>query len=185
MLAAARELFALRGYGDVELDQIARRAGVSLVELERQYPGGKDQVFGAVAVALSAETARAVRSAALRGETPLAELERGIDAFLDACTAPAVRRILLLDVPAVLGREVWQAVDAEYGLRVLEERLQRAIDAGQLAPGQPARAAAHVLLGALEQAAGTIASAEDALAARDEMAPTVHRLLEGLRAPLG
>jgi AcrR family transcriptional regulator len=184
VVATARELFAARGYAGVEFEELARAAGITRAQLASRYPGGKEEVFGAVAVDVSGETARAVRAAALGGDTPLAALERGIDAFLDACTDPAVRRVLLLDTPAVLGREVWQALDAEYALQLLEDALQRAIDAGQL-PVQPVRAAAHVLLGALEQAAGAIASADDPDAARAEMAPTVSRLLEGLRAPLG
>ncbi len=183
VLLAARELFALRGYAGVEVEDVASRAGVSATELSGRFPAGKDELFGAVAVAVSAETAREVRRAALAGETPLVALECGIDAFLDACTAPAVKRILLLDGPAVLGREVWQAVDSDYGLRVIEGALGQAIEAGEL-PDQPTRAAAHVLLGALEEAAMTIAGAEDATLARAEMGPTVHRLLEGLRTPL-
>jgi AcrR family transcriptional regulator len=167
----------------VGLDEIASRARVAPLELERRFPGGKDELFGAVAVKLSAETAQAVRGAALSAPEPLSALERGIDAFLDACTLEPVRRILLLDMPAVLGREVWQTLDADYGLRLLEGALQQAIDAGQLPP-QPTGAAAHVLLGALEEAAGTISSAPDAAAARAELGPSVHRLLEGLRAPL-
>ena len=51
-------------------------------------------------------------------------------------------------------------VDAE-SAAVLEE----AIEAGQL-PSQPARAAAYVVVGALEEAAMTIARDEDPLAAR-------------------
>jgi AcrR family transcriptional regulator len=184
VVAAARELFALRGYAGVELDEVAERAAITPAELDRRFPAGKDELFGAVVVELSAETARRVRRAASSGDTPLAVLARGIDAFLDASMDPPVRRILLLDGPAVLGHEVWQAIDADYGMELLEGVLRQAIEAGEL-PAQPVRAAARVLLGALEEAAMEIAGAEDAVAARAEMGPTVHRLVEGLRAPLG
>lgn len=184
-LTAARELFAERGYGGVELEQIAERAGIAPAELERRYPGGKDELFRAVVVRLSAETARRVRAAASGAGTPLQSLERGIDAFLDAATEPAVRRVLLLDGPALLGTEVWQAMDGEYGLELVDRALQRAFEAGELPP-QSTRVAARVLLGALEEAAMTIAgaSAEDAIAARAEMGATVRRLIQGLRGPL-
>jgi AcrR family transcriptional regulator len=183
VVAAARELFALRGYAGVGLDEVAERAAITRADLDRRFPAGKDELFGAVVVELSAETARRVRRAASSGDTPLAVLTRGIDAFLDASMDQQVRRILLLDAPAVLGHEVWQAVDAGYGVELLEGVLREAIEAGELPP-QPLRASARVLLGALEEAAMTIAGAEDAAAARAEMAPTVHRLVEGLRAPL-
>ena len=42
---------------------------------------------------------------------------------------------------------------------------------------------AHVLTGALDEAAMVVARAEDPVAARQEMGQTVRRLLEGLRAP--
>ena len=101
----------------------------------------------------------------------------------DACALPEVQRVLLVDGPAVLGWDVWRTTDSEYGLGLLEGALQRAIDAGRLPP-QPARAAAHVLLGALDEAAMVVARADDARAARNEMGQTVHRLLEGLRVPV-
>lgn len=183
VVAAARELFALRGYAGVGLEEIAARADITPAELEREFPAGKDQLFGAVVVERSAQTAARVRAAAAQAGSPLTALERGIDALLDTSVEPAVRRILLLDAPAVLGQEVWRAVGADYALGVLERALQAAIDAGQL-PVQPARAAAHVLLGALEEAAMAIACAHDSEAARAELGPTVHRLIQGLRAPL-
>jgi hypothetical protein len=93
---------------------------------------------------------------------------------------PEVQRILLVDGPAVLGWEVWRAIDADYGLGLLEGALQSAIDADRLPP-QPARPAAHVLLGALDEAAMVVARADDPQAARAEMGQAVHRLLEGLR----
>ncbi len=184
-LAAACEVFAERGYGDAELEQIAERAGIAPAELERRYPRGKDELFGAVVVRLSAETAQRVRGAAGEGATPLQSLERGIDAFLDAAVEPAVRRVLLLDAPAVLGTEVWQALEGEYGLELIDGALQRAVEAGELPP-QSTRAAARVLLGALEEAAMSIAgvSAGEVIAARAEGGAAVRRLVQGLRAPL-
>ena len=47
------------------------------------------------------------------------------------------------------------------------------------------RAAAYVLVGALEEAATAIAGSEDPLGARAEMGRMVQRLLSGLRAPIG
>jgi hypothetical protein len=93
-----------------------------------------------------------------------------------------VQRIMLVDGPSVLGWDVWRAADGEFALRALEGALQHAIDAGKLIP-QPARALAHVLLGAIDEAAMVVARADDQEEARAEMGGTVRRLLEGLRAP--
>lgn len=184
IVAAARGLFAERGYAAVKLEEIEERADVSSEELERLFPGGKEELFRAVAVRLSAETAQRVRVAARQGSGPWDALERGIRAFLDASATPEVRQILLRDGPVVLGGEVWRAIDSDYAVGLLEAVLEEAIEAGQL-PSQPARAAAYVVVGALEEAAMTIARDEDPLAAREEMGRTVERLLAGLRAPMG
>ncbi len=183
LVGAARELFADRGYANVGTEEIVQRAGVTRGALYHHFRGGKEELFRAAVVQVSAETAQRVRDTARSTPDPWDALVHGIDAFLDACARPEVQRILLVDGPAVLGWDVWRAIDADYGLGLLENALQRAIDAGRLPP-QPALAAAHVLLGALDEAAMVVARADDAMAARQEMGQTVHRLLEGLRVPV-
>ena len=183
MTAAARTLFSERGYANVGTEEIVQRAGVTRGALYHHFRGGKEELFRTIVVQISAEMAQQVRGVAVSTDDPWDALTNGIDAFLDACALPEVQRILLVDGPAVLGWDVWRAIDQNYGLGLLEGALQRAIDAGRMPP-QPARAAAHVLLGALDEAAMVVARADDPLAARKEMGQTVHRLLEGLRVPL-
>jgi AcrR family transcriptional regulator len=183
LIDAARELFAGRGYANVGTEEIVQQAGVTRGALYHHFRSGKEELFRAVVVQISAETAGRVRAAAQANDDPWNALVEGIDAFLDACALPEVQRILLVDGPAVLGWDVWRAIDSDYGLGLLEGALQRAIDAGRLPP-QPARPAAHVLLGALDEAAMVVARADDPRAARREMGQTVHRLLEGLRVPV-
>ena len=63
--------------------------------------------------------------------------------------------------------------------RSTEAMLRAAVEAGQLSP-QPTRALAHVLIGALDEGAMYLATAEDRAAARDEVATVLHHLLDGL-----
>jgi hypothetical protein len=65
---------------------------------------------------------------------------------------------------------------------VIEGMLAHAIAEGDI-PEQPLRPTAHVLLGALDEAAMVVARADDPVAARAEMGKTVRHLLEGLRGP--
>jgi AcrR family transcriptional regulator len=183
LMLAARELFAERGYADVGTEEIVQRAGVTRGALYHHFRGGKEELFRAIVVEISAETAQHVRAAAGTTTDPWGALVAGIDAFLDACALPDVQRILLVDGPAVLGWEVWRTIDEQYALGLIEGALQDAVDAGEM-PEQPVRAAAHVLLGALDEAAMMVARADDPLPARAEMGQTVHRLLQGLRSPL-
>jgi hypothetical protein len=89
---------------------------------------------------------------------------------------------MLIDGPAVLGWDVWRAIDSDHGLGILEAAVRNAMDAGRMQPGSPT-AVAHVLSGALDEAAMVVARADDPAAARAEMSQTIRRLLEGLRGP--
>ena len=182
LIAAARELFAERGYAAVGTEEIVQHAGVTRGALYHHFKGGKEDLFRAVLVQISAETTRRVVQAAANTSDPWEALVVGADAFLDASAGREVQQIMLVDGPSVLGWDVWRAADGDYALSMLEAALQRAIDAGRLID-QPARALAHVLMGALDEAAMVVARADDPEQARAEMGQTVRRLLEGLRGP--
>ena len=182
LIKAARELFAERGYADVGTEEIVKRAGVTRGALYHHFRGGKEELFRAVLVQISAETVQGVAAAAAGVEDPWEALVVGSGAFLDACATPEVQRIMLIDGPSVLGWDVWRAIDTDYGLGLLEAAVQRAMDEGRLVPGSSS-AVAHVLAGALDEAAMVVARADDPAAARQEMGQTVRRLLEGLRPP--
>lgn len=163
-------------------EEIVARAGVTRGALYHHFKHGKEELFRAVLVEINAETVRHVTDLALAQADPWEALAAGADAFLDAFAAPEVQRIVLVDAASVLGWDVWRAIDSDQGLGVVEAAIQRAIDAGRLIP-QPAKALAHVVLGAISEAAMVVAQADDPVAARAEMGATVRRLLEGLRAP--
>jgi len=67
-----------------------------------------------------------------RARTPFEALELGMNAFLQTCTEPGYRRILLLDGPAVLGWYEWRSLDLEYGLGLLRRALEAAVATGQV-----------------------------------------------------
>jgi AcrR family transcriptional regulator len=182
LIAAARELFAQRGYAAVGTEEIVQKAGVTRGALYHHFRGGKEALFQAALVRVMAEMTREVARRAIAADDPWEELVAGTDAFLDVCTTPEMQRIVLIDGPAVLGWDLWRAIDAEHGLGLLERAIQEAMDAGRLLPGS-AIAVAHVLLGALDEAGMVIARAEDPIAARAEMGRTVSHLLAGLRGP--
>jgi AcrR family transcriptional regulator len=182
LIAAARDLFAERGYASVGTEEIVQRAGVTRGALYHHFRGGKEELFRAVLVQISAETMQHVVQAAAATDDPWEELVLGSEAFLDACMTPEVQRIMLVDGPSVLGWDVWRAIDTDHGLGLLEAAVRNAMDAGRLQPGSPS-AVAHVLAGALDEAGMVVARAEDPAAARADMGLTVRRLLEGLRGP--
>jgi len=184
LIRAARTLFARKGYGGVATEEIVRRAGVTRGALYHQFPA-KEDLFLAVYEQVERElTERVAGSLAGVGGPaggPIDAMRAGIRAFLEACRAPEVQRIVLIDGPAVLGWERWREVAERYGLGLLEAVIQAAIDAGEIAP-LPTTPLAHLLMGALDEAALLVVRDP---AATDAVAATLERLVEGLRVAPG
>jgi AcrR family transcriptional regulator len=183
LVAAARTLFAERGYAGVGTEQIVQAAGVTRGALYHQFRD-KAALFAAVAETVQAEIAQRITAGAQADQLtdPMAVLHAGMRRFLEACADPLVERILLLDGPAVLGWQAWRELADRYGLGLLQSGLQAAIDAGAITP-QPVVPLAHVLIGALDECALYVARAEDPAAARQQVTAILQQLLDGLTPP--
>ncbi len=179
LVAAARELFAERGYGAVGTEEIVRAAGVTRGALYHHF-GGKRDLFQSVYEEVEAELVQRIATEAMTAADPLEALAAGAHAVLEACEDPAVQRIALMDAPSVLGWEAWREIGMRYGLGLVEATLQAGIDAGVLAP-QPVRPLAHLLLGAIDEGAMVVARADDVPAARAEVGASIEGLLNALR----
>ena len=110
---------------------------------------------------------------------PVDAMRMGARLFLELCAEPDVQRIVLIDAPAVLGWERWREVGVKYGLGVIEAMLAQAITEKAI-PEQPVRPTAHVLLGALDEAALYISRADDPGQARRQMLAVCDRIISGI-----
>jgi AcrR family transcriptional regulator len=177
LVSSARALFGTRGYAGVGTEEIVRAAGVTRGALYHQFRDKAD-LFAAVAEQVEAEVSERIAAGARTAADPAEALRAGARLFLDACAEPEVERIILLDAPAVLGWEAWRALAGRYGLGLVRLGLQSAIDAGAIVP-QPVAPLAHILIGALDEAALYVAGAEDHAAAKQECAAIFDRILRG------
>jgi AcrR family transcriptional regulator len=181
LVAAARALFAQRGYAGVGTEEIVRAAGVTRGALYHQFRD-KEDLFEAVFEQVEAETTARVGASALDGGTPadpLEALRRGARQFLAECAAPEVERIVLLDAPAVLGWERWRAIGLRHGLGLVAGVLEAGMEAGVVAR-QPVVPLAHLIIGALDEGAMYVARAADPEVARGEVEGILDRLLDGI-----
>jgi AcrR family transcriptional regulator len=181
LLDAARVQFAEKGFAGTGREQVAAAAGVTRGALYHHF-GTKEGLFRAVVEELEAGLAEQVATAAMAGADPVDELRRGCLAFLDACLEPAVRRIVLLEAPVVLGWDAWREIDARYGLALVRSGLAGALDQVGLAPAA-VDPLAHLLLGALNEAALLVATADDPAGARERVGETVTLVLDRLLGP--
>jgi AcrR family transcriptional regulator len=171
-------LFAERGFAGTGREDIVEQAGVTRGALHHHF-GGKESLFRAVVEALEQELVERIVLAAAGADGPMEQLRLGCGAFLDSAMDPAVRRIVLLDAPAVLGWPAWREIDAAYGLGLVIEGLRAVMEAGTIEPG-PIEVLAHLLLGALNEAALLVANADDPAATRQTVGAAVDHLLDCL-----
>jgi len=180
LTAAARRLWAQRGFADVGTPEIAREAGVTRGAMYHQF-ADKAALFLAVLHEVErrvmGELGAAV--AAAGATTPAAAIRAAVDGWLTISVDPEVRQIVLLDGPGVLGWQRFRELTQEYSLGMTEQLLAAAVDAGEL-PAQPLRPLAHVLIGALDEGAMVIANATDRDRARGEVREVLLRLLDGV-----
>jgi AcrR family transcriptional regulator len=182
LIAAARRLFTERGYDGVGTEEIVRAAGVTRGALYHHF-GGKRQLLDATYEQLEAESTARVARVVLGSEleSPLEAMRAGIEAFLDECAEPELRQIALHDAPAVLGWDRWREIGAANGLGLIEASLAAAVEAGEIRP-LPVKPMAHLLLGALDEAAMLVARSESP-DSRAEVTAVLLALLESFAVP--
>lgn len=148
LIAAARRLFAEKGYTGTGTPEIVAAAGVTRGALYHHF-ADKLALFAAVVEEEHLLVAMAINAAAESDEEPgpIKALVAGCDAFLDAMQDPGRRQIMLVDAPAVLGRAVVDEIDGRHGLDTLICGLRDAMEAGAMKK-LPVGALAH-LFGAL------------------------------------
>ena len=161
---------------------MARGAGVTRGALYHHFED-KRLLLRAVVEEIEGEiddlVERAAKEVHASSGSPFEAMMAGHYAFLDACLRPEVRRIVLLDGPAVLGWKEWHEIDAGHAVAQIEMGLSMLVDAGLMEP-QPLRPLAHLLHGAVMEAAMYVTVSEDAENAKDEVGTGLERLVRGL-----
>lgn len=180
LITGARKLWGLRGYAEVGTPEIATEAGVTRGAMYHQFADKAALFRDVVKVVEQDVMARMATLVAASGAAPPADAIRAaVDAWLEVSGDPEVRQLILLDAPVVLGWAGFRDVAQRYSLGMTEQLITEAIRAGQLAR-QPVRPLAQVLIGALDEAAMFIATADDPKRARRETRQVLRRLIDGM-----
>ena len=180
LIAAARDLFAKRGYADVGTEEIVKRAKVTRGALYHHFEDKRD-LFRAVHETLEGEGIEMIAAALADAGTddPVAAMKVAISAFLDGTIEPGRARITLVDAPSVLGWAEWREIDNRHGLALARTALEGAMDAGRI-PRQPAEPLAHLFVAALGEAGIMVATADDPKATRAEVERALNAMVDGL-----
>ena len=178
LLAAARALFAERGYAATSTEAIVARVGVTRGALHHHFKN-KAGLFYAVYTEMEGELMQGIlQSMAAAEGDEWQRIMRAIDTFLDLSTTPALQRVLYVDGPAVLN----SAVPNPAGLSLIRQSLELLMTQGHIAE-QPLEALARLWFGALVGGAVYLVQAGDQPAAKADLTQSIARLLTGLRMP--
>jgi len=130
LVTAARTLFAKKGYALTSTPEIVALAGVTRGALYHHF-ADKLALFEAVAAQEQMLATMAINAAIAHEDEPgpVKALVAGGDAFLDAMQDAGRRQILLVDAPAVLGRDRLDALVASHAMGPLIARVGAAVDA--------------------------------------------------------
>jgi len=180
LIEAGRAFFADVGYAAANAEAIVASAGLTRGALYHHFDG-KRGLFQAVLEAMQAELAEAISDAAGRTRGDAVErLRVGFGVYMDMALRQDMRRVLLIDGPAVLGWSLWRKIDLDHGYRETEAALKHAMDAGAI-ERCPVGPLTHALLGAVTHAGLEIGHALDPEAARKAFGEVVDLLLDRLR----
>jgi len=157
----------------VSMDDVAQAAAVSKGAIYH-YAASKAALFLDVFLVRQKTLADSVVLAAAEQVTPFGQLAAGCRAYLEGCTDDGTCRVLLIEGPRVLGWEVWRELDEQCFLLLMRTILD-SIDADR-----PNDLIAHLLIGAVDEAALVIAKSADRGAALQSAATEIDRILETL-----
>lgn len=178
LIAAGRKAFTDKGYAGTATEDLTAAAGLTRGALYHHF-GGKKGLLEAVIEAIDEEVADRLSNVVERSDTPWQAFVEENVAWVELALEPEIRRIVLLDGPAVLGdRARWGSgsaclVSTKTSIEALvESRVCKDVDA---------EATAHLVNGAALNAALWIASADHPGDAAVHAIRSFRVLLDGLR----
>ena len=128
---AARVCFVNEGYDATSIGDIQRVAGVSRGAFYHHF-AGKDDVLAAVYIATSADAIRRAAAWTSPDATPFDIFVHGCLAWLEVVAQPDISQILLVDGPAILGRERARTLEEAASLGIMRNALRAAIESGEI-----------------------------------------------------
>ena len=136
VLAAARSLFGSKGYAQTSVDQIAAGARVTKGAVYHHF-ANKEALFRAVHAEVESEAQARAIAARDPEQPPVDQIVAMVDGYLDAALDEEIRRITLIDGPALLGLEPDLPADQRANEEGLRAFIAVAIERGELVDVDP------------------------------------------------
>lgn len=164
LISVGIDLFGIQGYEATSVGSILEAAGLARGAFYHHF-ATKADLFEAVLDRVIAQIADASRNAARAHDDPVDSLRAGCSAWLDVALDPAIQRIVFIDGMSVLGWDRYHEIDEGYTLGGTKAAMRAIARTGRI-PETDAEVLAHMVAGAVGEAAKVIVSAKDPEAAR-------------------
>lgn len=181
---AALRWFSAQGYEKAPVGSICADANVTVGALYHHY-GDKKGLFAAVVEQVDAQLVQQAATAQVavisQGGTAWEAFLASIDTVLQAGANAPMRRLMLVEAPAVLGAQVWGEIRQRQGLGAMRTSIG-ALQAQDIWQDHDADRLARIVLGALYGAMDSLPADEANIpAALQDARRCLVAMLEGLR----
>ena len=183
LIDAARRLWADKGFFATSTAEIVEAAGAGTRGALYHHFADREELFLAVFDAVQEELTTSMAPTKIDEVDPISRVRSVLLVFLDLVAERPDAQALLIDGPAVFGWRRWRELESQRGLAAIENLLEAAVQADQIA-AHLVQPLAALLLGVMTDAALLVATSEDPARARASTADAFAMLLDGLRTPL-
>jgi len=176
LVSAGRKAFGTQGFAAASMDELTASVGLTRGALYHNF-GDKKGLLAAVVAQVDGEMAARARAASASAGDGWQQLLAEGAAYIAMALDPEVRRIVLLDGPAILGDPShWPSQNA--CLEATKEAVERMIAGGVMKPVDT-DAAARLLCGAALNAALWVADSDDPQSALPKAVDAFSLMAEG------
>src|SRR5437773_8701943 len=109
LIATATELFASKGYEGTSIEMVLHDADVSRGALYHHF-GNKEALFEAVLEAVETSIQGTIVAEAIASSDPVQALRAACRTWVRLAGDPTIRRIAIIDAPAVVGWQKWREI---------------------------------------------------------------------------
>ncbi len=182
LIGAARKAFAASGFAGASMDDLTAEVGLTRGALYHGF-GDKKGLLAAVVAQVDGEMAASAQRAGAGAATGWERLIAEGETYIEMALNPEVRRIVLLDGPAVLGDPAtWPSQNA--CLDVMKQAIAKLIAEGVM-QAVNVEAASRLLSGAAFNAALWVSSSEKPQTALPQAIAAFRLMAEGFLVRLG
>ena len=165
LIDAARRLWADKGFFATSTAEIVEAAGAGTRGALYHHFADREELFLAVFDAVQEELTTSMAPTKIDEVDPISRVRKVLLVFLDLVAERPDAQALLIDGPAVFGWRRWRELESQRGLAAIENLLEAAVQADQIA-AHLVQPLAALLLGLMTDAALLVATSEDPARAR-------------------